>query len=443
MKHALFALAIFIGLRAHAAEHYIALEKPEFELITDRFFSQALNFNSLAETKKVNLTYWGSIPQAEIRYNASSLLVRAQENELQRVHLQLEQKVKTIVFNMQTQPADYDQEYIQMHEGKVSIETPEVYELNNIVLALADKYHQTHYRMHSKGRYYADVLTWFSPFKNHPIFRTLNEINYYSLVENGPAYTFDGDTIARSAVYKGFRADDAIEDNKALLEDFARKSDFRKFYQQHRGYYSQSSEVFELGAQPKTIWQWLESHFPARYQSYRIFFSPLGPGNNSSRMFDDNDFKESIMFVSAPNRYESEHEASSTQWMKFTRSFFTEIDHTYVNPISDQYIDDINAAFIDLAPWYKGGGYNKPYLVFNEYMTWSIFSLYAREHYSAEDYAFSKSYIERFMVEKRGFYKFKGFNEELIRLYINRPNDDKITDLYPKMISWIRNNVDH
>ncbi len=112
MKYAFFVLAIFIGLRAYADEHYIALEKPEFELITDRFFSQALNFNSLAETKKVNLTYWGSIPQAEIKYNASSLLVRAQENELQRVHLQLGQKVKTIVFNMQTQPADYDQEYI-------------------------------------------------------------------------------------------------------------------------------------------------------------------------------------------------------------------------------------------------------------------------------------------------------------------------------------------
>ena len=112
MKYAFFVLAIFIGLRAYADEHYIALEKPEFELITDRFFSQALNFNSLAETKKVNLTYLGSIPQAEIKYNASSLLVRAQENELQRVHLQLGQKVKTIVFNMQTQPADYDQEYI-------------------------------------------------------------------------------------------------------------------------------------------------------------------------------------------------------------------------------------------------------------------------------------------------------------------------------------------
>jgi hypothetical protein len=57
LKFVLFALVIFTGLKAHAAEHYISLQKPAFELITDRFFSQTLDFNSLPDTKMVNFIY--------------------------------------------------------------------------------------------------------------------------------------------------------------------------------------------------------------------------------------------------------------------------------------------------------------------------------------------------------------------------------------------------
>ena len=52
----------------------------------------------------------------------------------------------------------------------------------------------------------------------------------------------------------------------------------------------------------------------------------------------------------------------STQLIKFTRSFFTEIDHTYVNPTSDIYIDVINDVFVNLATCIKEVGYNKSYL---------------------------------------------------------------------------------
>tara|TARA_R110001606_G_scaffold397136_1_gene572718 strand:+ start:97 stop:243 length:147 start_codon:yes stop_codon:yes gene_type:complete len=44
------------------------------------------------------------------------------------------------------------------------------------------------------------------------------------------------------------------------------------------------------------------------------------------------------------------------------------------------------------------------------------------------------------MVNKRGFYKFKAFNNELIRLYMNKSANKKITDLYPEIISWISKN---
>jgi len=440
VKYILFVLSLCFYGEVQADDHYVSLKSPNFELVEEVFFSQRLSFDTLPKNKIVNLTYWGNPPKAEIRYSGKSLFITAHSNEVERVHLKFGQKIKIITFNIQAEPAHYNKDYIKEHLGKVSVETPEVYELNNILLALSDKYHQTNYRMYSKGAYYSDVIKWFAPFKGHEIFNKLNDVDYYAFVENGPSYIFNGDKIVKSKVYQGFRAVDDIRDNIGLLEDFAKKSGFKKFYQQHQSYYLKLSNLFQLGAQPKNIWQWLESHFTARYQSYKVFFSPLGPGNNSSRMFTNNDFNESIMFISAPNRYENELEPFSIQSMKFTRSFFTEIDHTYVNPTSDKYIDDINAALVDLPHWYKGGGYNKPYLIFNEYMTWSIVSLYAMENYSEQEYLFIKEYTENFMVNKKGFYQFKAFNKELIRLYNNKSAEEKITDLYPPIINWIKNN---
>jgi hypothetical protein len=440
LKYIFFVLLFFSSDIVQASDHHISLENADFTLVTDVFFSQRLDFKTLPENKMVNLTYWGSSPTAEIKYNGKSLFISGHNSEVERVYLEFDKKIKMISFNIQVEPAHYNKEYIQAHHGKVSIETPEIYELGNIILALSDRFHQTNYRMYSKGKYYSDVLKWFLPFKDHEIFKKLDKASYYTFVENGPSYIFNGDKIEKSSVYKGFRAVDVIKHNILLLEDFAKRSDFKKFYKHHHEYYLKLGNVFQLGAQPKTIWKWLESHFPARYQSYKVFFSPLGPGNNSARMYANNDFNESIMFISAPNRYKNEKESLSIQSIKFTRSFFTEIDHTYVNPTSDKYIDEINDAFVDLAPWYKGGGYNKHYLIFNEYMTWSLYSLYAMENYSPKEYLFIKNYTEDFMINKKGFYQFKAFNNELIRLYINKSTKEKITDLYPSIISWIKNN---
>ena len=276
-------------------------------------------------------------------------------------------------------------------------------------------------------------------------------MDYYSLVENGPAYVFNDDKIEPSPIYEGFRATDTIKSNIVLLEQFAKESRFRAFYKRNLAYYQKLSTTFHAGAKPKAIWQWLESQFPVRYQSYKVIFSPLGPGRNSARMFERDDFRETIMFISAPNRYEETTEPKATeskaieskeqQEIKFTRSFFTEIDHAYVNPTSDQYVDEINAAFKDLKPWYRGGGYNKPYLIFNEYMTWSLFSLYAMDNYSAQEFQFVKNYIENFMINKRGFYRFKLFNDEMIRLYRSKKDTHKVVELYPSVINWIKDNA--
>jgi len=439
LKLCLIPLFIING-QAFAGDHHISLETAKFEMVKESYFNQSVDFAELPDNKTVYLTYWGSSPKTEIYYGSKRLLITYKGDEIEQVHLHFGKQTKFLTFVIQNAPASYSAQYIEKYKGQVSVEIPEVYELSNIILALSDKFHHTRYKMHNKGVYYQEVINWFAQYKDHEIFQKLVDVDYYSFVENAPAYIFEGDNIKQSTVYSGFRAHNNIAPLLSLLTDFAKKSDFRSFYQQHQGYYFALGDSFQKGAQPHKIWQWLESEFPARYQSYKVFFSPLGAGNHSSRMFEHNGFKESVMFISGPNRYENQTDSSAIQFIKLTRTFFTEIDHTYVNPVSDHYINDINNAFGDLTFWYKGGGYNKPYLIFNEYMTWSIFSLYAKAHYSNDDYVFIKTYIENFMMNKRGFYQFKAFNDEIIRRYQGKLPEENITDLYLPMLAWIKQN---
>ena len=126
------------------------------ELVTDNFFSEYLDFDSLPDRKTIYLTYWGSLPSAEIKYSGKKLLIRYHDKEIERVHIKFNKVVKVLIFVIQGNPVDYDEQYIKHHQGHVTVETPEVYELNNILLALSDSFHQTNFKMHSIGEYFSE-----------------------------------------------------------------------------------------------------------------------------------------------------------------------------------------------------------------------------------------------------------------------------------------------
>ncbi len=420
-------------------DHYITLNNLNFDIIIEEVYKISKNFNSIPEENIIYLTYWGKTPTAEIQNNENSLFITYNNKEIEGVYLNFESQVKTIFFKIQEMPANYSELYKKNHREKVTVQIPEVYELCNIIYTLIHK--EKYDEIFSNDKYYLNVIDWFLPHKNHEIFLKLKDVNYSSLVENGASYIFKGDKIKKGGLYSGFRAKDDVKEITNYLEDFAKTSRFKEFYKNHQNYYTNLIQKFENNVKAKRIWNWLESQFPARYQSYKIFFSPLGCGKHSARNFGSEKFKESILFLSGPNLQDSKKESPTIKSAMMSRSFFTEADHPYVNPVSDQYIEEINSAFKDLALWCnKNSGYYTPYLTFNEYMTWSIFSLYAMENYSIKDYKFIKDYFEDFMKEGRGFYKFKEFNDELIRQYTAKTSKETITNLYPGIINWIKNN---
>jgi hypothetical protein len=116
---------------------------------------------------------------------------------------------------------------------------------------------------------------------------------------------------------------------------------------------------------------------------------------------------------------------------------FTEIDHNYVNPVTDQFAGGVNKVFSDLDAWNNQAGYRSPYMTFNEYMTWAVFMLYC--HDTLDDRELFQEVNDRVvntMVDSRKFVRFREFNEKLLQLYQERAEVQALIELYPKILDW-------
>jgi hypothetical protein len=117
-----------------------------------------------------------------------------------------------------------------------------------------------------------------------------------------------------------------------------------------------------------------------------------------------------------------------------------------VNPVTDQHIDVVKHIFHDRAKWVdvsKDGtdGYGSEYAVFNEYMTWAMFSLYCMDNYAEADYQQMLPRMETQMESSRGFIRFGAFNRQLMRLHkANRKAT--VEDLYEQILSWCEHNAE-
>lgn len=120
------------------------------------------------------------------------------------------------------------------------------------------------------------------------------------------------------------------------------------------------------------------------------------------------------------------------------RRAFTEIDHNYVNPISDNFADAINDAMAHVGKWNTKSSYNSPYETFNEYMTWAVFGIYVYDRFGESDYEKVMLQPIDFMENSRGFVKFRAFNEHLLELFQKYDGKKKVPELYPEMLDWVK-----
>ena len=382
----------------------------------------------------------------------------------QKVHFNIhisEKEIAHIQFVGIEPNANFSAEYIKAHEGKNFVEIPEVSELANILLVLHKDAEKDHNMFDTKSSYYQKVKKYFAPYRNHPALEVIHKYMqspifnaqqntyifpmeaykyYYALKMNACGYEFDNKGHIKNKgvireIGQGWNDFDPMKD-VAIFEDFARKSNFRNFYKENKPYYDQLLSTFNRLSPVNKMQQWLDKKFGFGYNSYMIYFSPLNKGAQATTQFEKGNFKQTFMFVCKSPEYEQYSPALNellSSWI-----VFTEIDHNYVNPVSDKNLQYINRVLSNREKWAKGdvtNAYPDPYSVFNEYMTFGLFTLYAIEHYSQDEVMKFLPMYEPMMENVRGFIQFKEFNRALLERYQKNP-DIGMNALFQYMMYW-------
>lgn len=351
------------------------------------------------------------------------------------------------------------------YKNTYTIEIPKMNELMYIACSLTNTFQKDSNLINKEApEYLKDVTAHFSKLKNHKLIQVLeNKLNGNAYSQIQPTIRFfslnyqidENNTIVEKEIFHVNQLllelfKDEIfyyPDYLNLIEDFAKKSDFNIFYNNHMTYYNTLIENFDQLCDIQGSWDFLEKRFTESYSSYRIIFSPLTGGfhNTLPRLKDKNtELQQTWLFVSAPpnnvidSMTKDELEIKKSQ---FTRELFTEMDHNYVNPLTDRFDKKLEKAILNYKFWNKRErGYSSRTSTFNEYMTWGIFSLYAKQKYTQKNLDTIINIQEKIMVQRKKFIYFEEFNNKLIKLS-EKQNIDSLhfQNIYPDIIDWMKN----
>jgi hypothetical protein len=315
----------------------------------------------------------------------------------------------------------------------------ETYELANIILALTDYGKTDPWEVSQQSDYYQQVRAHFDQFSKHPLLSKVNYSrqqweNYLSFRTDSYAFAFDeANQLVRKfpmVTNKGFNP---FEENLELIEDFVKLSGFRQFYQAHLPYYQDLAKAYLVSQHYPAMLQFLEKEFGkhAVAGSYAIVMSPLVGRMNCHRKVAgvDTDFITLPDFLLTGKTVK---EASQEEMASGTHMLFTELDHAFVNPLTEKHRSLVKANF-DNQIWDAGSGYETDSLAtFNEYMTWGIYDIFVEQYFPAVANKVSTDWT--LQNETRGFYASALFTKELTTLYHNRKRGQTLKDIYPAFI---------
>lgn len=315
----------------------------------------------------------------------------------------------------------------------------ETYELANIILALTDYGKTDPWEVSQQSAYYQQVRAHFDQYSNHPLLKKVNYSrqqweNYLSFRTDSYAFSFDAaNHLVRKFPLVTNQGFNPFEENLSLIEDFVNLSGFRQFYKDHIPYYQDLSKAYLDSQHYPEMLRFLEKELGkhAVSSTYAIVMSPLVGRMNCHRRVAGTDTD----FITLPNFLltgKAVKEASQEEIASGTHMLFTELDHAFVNPLTEKYRSLVRANF-DNQLWDTGSGYETDSLAtFNEYMTWGIYNLFVEQYFPSVAAKVSLDWT--LQNETRGFYASALFTKELTTLYHTRKRGQTIKDIYPAFI---------
>ncbi len=409
-------------------------------------YKGALQLPQREDVYEIDVPMTTTSPLFKIHSDLDSVTMTLAADSVYVVHAKLPDRniLITIQALRAEKNASFTPQYISSYKNTYTVILPEVQELLNCLFAITPTGLRDSNLINHQGYYYKEVINHFIGYANDPLVlkleRKLKEGSYASLKMNSNIYVFKNNNIITHGPYNnlGWGGINNLKPFIPELERFAKETGFRNFFRSHKKYYDSLLKVYEKALDIRKQWKWLENKFPIIHDRYVISFSPLVNGSHSTIKVEDNGFNETIMFVAGPVLFSSYEK--KIQEAMLGRMVFTEIDHNYVNPVSENYIPLIDSLFGPSQKWILPeltNSYKTPASIFNEYMTWSLFNLYAYDNYKKKDFEFINQLTERDMIQRRGFIKFREFNKILLDLY-KANKQKKISDLYLALLQGLR-----
>ncbi len=332
-------------------------------------------------------------------------------------------------------------------QKQFDISIPESYELSNIILALTEYGRTDEWEVQKNTAYYKEVIKYFEPVKNHPLLQKVNYSralweDYLSFRTDAAAYQFDNEgKLIRTNNFYTNKGHKPFDENIGFINDFIEKSNYRSFYNEHKPLYNTIVHNYSGYYLLDTMKAFMEkvcgvTGAVPNAGKYLIVLSPLVLRMNCHRNIDSitkADFPTLSVALIENNKIEIENQA---QRAVDIHTIFTEMDHGYINPLTDFFKKDVEQKFKNQF-WDKKSGY-KGLSCFNEYMTWALYDIFVNKYFPAIADSISTQW--HYQNAARGFFASNYFSSQLVSLYNSRKENENLKNLYPKMLNWAAKN---
>lgn len=324
----------------------------------------------------------------------------------------------------------------------ISVEYPETYELANIVLALTEYGKTDKWEVRQGFDYYNKVQEYFKPVNEHPLLDSVNYSRerweeYLSFRTDSYAFIFDeNNQLKRKSDFYANKGFQPFDDHLELINDFVQKSKFRDFFAQNKEYYNAVSDKYKKTQYLNEMREFLMEEFGEQYSNDEKYNIVLSPFVYRMACHRDIDSTTSADFITIPNYVLSDTISTNEKDIATSiHNLFTEMDHGYVNPTTNQWKDLVVKNF-DGNLWDNKSGYNEndEFGVYNEYMTWAVYDIFLKKYFPslADEVGLNWS----FQNDSRGFEYSQLFTQQLLTLYKQKKENETLKDLYPKMLEW-------
>lgn len=327
-------------------------------------------------------------------------------------------------------------------QKKIEISIPETYELSNIILALTEYGRADEWEVQKHTDYYNEVIRFFEPVKTHPLLQKVNYSrtlweNYLSFRTDAAGFKFDDSgKLVRTTDFYANKGHNPFDVNLDLINDFVQQSKYREFYNAHRPLYNSIVANYSGYYMLDTMQMFLENESGIKATTtgkYQVILSPLVGRMNCHRTIDSVTTADFPTLSTALIENNASQINDQAQRAIEIHTLFTEMDHGYVNPITDRFRKDVTQKF-NPAYWDRQSGY-EGLNCFNEYMTWALYDIFVEKYFPAIADSISTQW--HYQNAQRGFYASNLFAAQLKTLYRHKQSTESLKDLYLRLLDWI------